>query len=219
MGALIALFKRDIALASSQGGMATALGFILCVIVLVPLSLGPDQALLSRLAPGVMWMALLLSVLLTADRIFQQDLEDGTLDVMTMTDLPFALVTLTKSFTHWLSVSLPLALVAPALSLLLSVDAKLIPPLWLGMIPGSLALSLLASIGGALSAGLKRGSLLISLLVFPLYVPVLIFGISVSAGDTPQTSHIALLLLLALTLVALIISPLASAAALKAYLR
>jgi heme exporter protein B len=216
-----ALIKRDIALARSQGGgLGAALGFILAVMVLVPLALGPDQALLRRLAPGMMWLALLLSVLLTADRMFQQDFEDGSLDVMAMAKLPFELVTLTKALAHWITVSLPLAIVTPPLGLLLNIDTTQLPILWVAMITGSLALSLLASIGGAVTAGLRRGGLLVSLLILPLYVPVLIFGVAASTASIgPTSSTPALIVLSAITLMSLVVAPWASAAALKAYLR
>jgi heme exporter protein B len=216
-----ALINRDLALARAQGGgLGAALGFILAVMVLVPLALGPDQALLQRLAPGMMWLALLLAVLLTADRMFQQDYEDGSLDVMLMGHLPFELVTLTKALAHWFTVSLPLAIITPPLGLLLNIDVVQLPILWLSMITGSLALSLLASIGGAVTAGLRRGGLLVSLLILPLYVPVLIFGVAASTANLgPSSSIPALTVLCALTLMSFVVAPWASAAALRAYLR
>jgi heme exporter protein B len=218
---MLALIKRDFALARSQGGgLGAALGFILSVMVLVPLALGPDQALLSRLAPGMMWLTLLLSVLLTADRMFQQDYEDGSLELMMMGRLPFELVTFTKAIAHWLTVSLPLSLVAPPLGLMLSLDVDQLPMLWISMVTGSLALSMLASIGGAVTAGLRRGGLLVSLLILPLYVPVLIFGVAATTASLgPNSSTPALIVLSALTVMSLVVAPWASAAALKAYLR
>jgi heme exporter protein B len=217
---MLALIKRDFALSRSQGGgLGAAVGFILSVLVLVPLALGPDQALLQRLAPGMMWLALLLSVLLTADRMFQQDYEDGSLDVMMMGRLPFELVTLTKAIAHWLTVSLPLALIAPPLALMLNLDVVQLPMLWISMIAGSLGLSMLASIGGAVTAGLRRGGLLVSLLILPLYVPVLIFGVAASTANFgPSSSAPALIVLCAITVMGLVVAPWASAAALKAYL-
>jgi heme exporter protein B len=219
--ALNALLWRDVALARKQGGgLGAALSFILAVVVLVPLSVGPDLNLLARLAAGLMWLALLLAVLLTADRIFQQDLEDGTLDLMTMAPVPFELVALVKAIAHWLTVSLPLALIAPPLGLMLNLDVASLPVLWLAMVAGSLALSLLAALGGAVTAGLRRGGLLISILILPLYVPVLVFGVSATTMMMgPQSALPSLLILLAITLVCLVVSPLACAAALRAYLR
>jgi heme exporter protein B len=218
---VLALITRDIALARRQGGgLGAALGFILSVMVLIPLAIGPDQILLSKLAPGMMWLALLLSVLLTADRMFQQDFEDGSLDVMAMGKLPFEIVTLAKALAHWITVSLPLAIITPPLGLLMSLDVSQLPVLFVSMIAGSLALSLLAAIGGAVTAGLRRGGLLVSLLVLPLYVPVLIFGVAASSANLgPSSSTPALIVLCAITLMSLVISPWACAAALKAYLR
>lgn len=217
----LALITRDIVLARKQGGgLGTAFGFILSVMVLIPLATGPDQILLSKLAPGMMWLALLLSVLLTADRMFQQDFEDGSLDIMAMGKLPFEIVTLAKTIAHWITVSLPLAIITPPLGLLMSLDISQLPILILSMTTGSLALSLLAAIGGAVTAGLRRGGLLVSLLVLPLYVPVLIFGVAASTASLgPSSSTPALIVLCAITLMSLIISPWACAAALKAYLR
>ncbi len=219
--AMLALIKRDARLARKQGGgFGAALGFILAVMVLVPLALGPDQALLQRIAPGMMWLALLLAVLLTADRMFQQDFEDGSLDVMAMSRMPFEIVTFTKALAHWLTVSLPLALITPPLGLLLNIDTSQLPILWATMILGSLALSMLASIGGAVTAGLRRGGLLVSLLVLPLYVPVLIFGVAAATASLgPSSSTPALIVLSAITLMSVVVAPWASATALKAYLR
>jgi heme exporter protein B len=218
---MLALFRRDFALARAQGGgLGAAIGFILSVMVLVPLALGPDQALLQRLAAGMMWLTLLLAVLLTADRMFQQDFEDGSLDIMMMGSLPFEVVTLTKALAHWFTVSLPLALIAPPLGLMLNIEVRTIPILWLSMITGSLALSMLASIGGAVTAGLRRGGLLVSLLILPLYVPVLIFGVAGSTATLgPGSSTPALIVLAAITILSLVVAPWASAAALRAYLR
>ena len=218
---LKALLWREIALARKQGGgLGAALSFILAVVVLVPLAVGPDLNLLQRLAAGMMWLALLLAVLLTADRIFQQDLEDGSLELMTMNPVPFELITLTKTLAHWLTVSLPLAIIAPPLGLMLNLNIDSLPILWLAMITGSLTLSLLASLGGAITAGLRRGGLLVSILILPLYIPVLIFGISATTMMTgPQSALPSLVILLAITLLCLVISPLACAAALRAYMR
>lgn len=218
MRLMFALIRRDLVLALRQGGgVGTALGFFLSVAVLLPIGLGPDQALLQRIAPGALWIALLLSVLLSADRIFQQDYEDGSLEILAMGPLPLELVALAKSAAHWLSTSLPLAIAAPLLGFLLNLDPLAIGPLAAAMAMGSAALSLLAAIGSAVTVGLRRGGLIVSLLVLPLYVPVLIFGVSASAGGL--TARPALIVLAALSLAALVLSPLAAAAALRAYLK
>jgi heme exporter protein B len=199
---------------------ARHLGFFLTVVVLLPIGIGPDQALLARIAPGALWIALLLSVLLSADRIYQQDYEDGSLDVMTMGPVPFEMVALAKAIAHWLSTSLPLAIAAPLLGFLVNLEPEAILPLSAAMALGSIALSLLASIGAAVTVGLRRGGLLVSLLVLPLYVPVLIFGLSASqANAAPGLTTASLLILGAIALVSLVVSPLASAAALRSYLK
>jgi heme exporter protein B len=221
MKAFIAIIRRDLKLALRQGGgFGPAFGFMLAVMVMLPLSVGPDQALLQRLAPGMMWLTLLLAVLLTAERIFAQDMEDGTLETLQLTTLNLELIALAKIIAHWLSVSLPLAILSPFLGFMLNLDASTLPLLLISMLLGSLALSMLSAIGGAITAGLKRGGLLISLLVMPLYVPVMIFGISATTSSmTPSGSTPSLLVLLGITLVAIVIGPWASAAALRVYLR
>ena len=202
------------------GGAGTALGFFLTVVVLLPIGIGPDQALLARIAPGALWIALLLSVLLSADRIFQQDYEDGSLDIMTMGPVPFEMVALAKAVAHWLSTSLPLAIAAPILGFLVNLEPSAILPLAIAVVVGSIALSLLAAIGAAVTVGLRRGGLLVSILVLPLYVPVLIVGLSASQpGAAPGLTTASLLILGAIALVSLVVSPLASAAALRSYLK
>ncbi|MFT3988446.1 heme exporter protein CcmB [Aestuariivirga sp.] len=221
MSLIWALIRRDLVLALRQGGGAgTALGFFLTVIVLLPIGLGPDQNLLQRLAPGLLWIALLLAVLLSADRIFQQDFDDGSLDIMAMGPVPLELVALAKAVAHWISTGLPLAIAAPLLGFLVNLEPQGIAPLALAMGLGSVALSLLAAIGAAVTVGLRRGGLLVSLLVLPLYIPVMIFGVSASTpGAGPDLATPSLLILAALALASLVLSPIAAAAALKAYLR
>lgn len=216
---LWSLLARDLTLAARQGGgVGTAVGFFLTVLVLLPIGIGPDQFTLQRLAPGILWITLLLSVLLSADRIFQQDYEDGSLEIMTMASLPLELVVLAKTLAHWLSTSLPLAIAAPFLGVLLNLKTQTIWPLLVAMMLGSVALSLIAGIGASLTLDLRRGGLLISILVLPLYVPVLVFGISASTG-TPDIATPSLLILSAIALASLVLAPLAAAAALRAYLK
>ncbi len=222
MSGFFAIIARDVRLALRAGGnVGTALGFFLTVIVLMPIGIGPDQALLTRIAPGVLWIALLMSVLLSADRIYSADFDDGSLEVMATGHLPLEMVALAKALAHWLTAGLPLALLAPALGFLLNLDAALTPRLWLAMTTGSLALSMLAALGAAITVGLRKGGLLISLLILPLYIPLLIFGMSTSTGGTggPDITLPSYLILLAIVLLALVVSPIASAAALRAHLR
>ena len=217
MRALAALVRRDLLLALRQGGGAgTALGFFLTVVVLLPLGLGPDLALLQRIAPGALWIALLLSVLLSAERIFQADYDDGSLELFTMGPAALELVVAAKALAHWLTAGLPLALAAPLLGFLLNLAPGLVLPLALAMVTGSAALSLLASLGAALTVGLRRGGLLISLIILPLYVPVMVFGVAASSGAEFAPPY---MILVAVVLVSLAVVPLAAAAALRAHMR
>jgi heme exporter protein B len=213
-----ALIRRDLLLATRQGGGAgTAIGFFVTVMVLLPLGLGPDQALLQRIAPGALWIALLLSVLLSAERLFQSDYEDGSLDAMALGVVPLELVVLAKAAAHWLTTALPLAIAAPLLGFLINVDVIAILPLSLAMILGSLFLSLLAALGAAITVALRRGGLLVSLLILPFYVPCLIFG--AAASSPSELVGPSLLILTALVLASLVLVPVAAAAALRAYLK
>jgi heme exporter protein B len=213
-----ALVRRDLVLATRQGGGAgTAIGFFVTVIVLLPLGLGPDQALLQRIAPGALWIALLLSVLLSAERIFQSDYEDGSLDAMALGVVPLELLVLAKAAAHWLTTALPLAIAAPLFGFLINLDAPVIPPLSLAMILGSLFLSLLAALGAAITVALRRGGLLVSLLILPFYVPCLIFGVAASSNS--GLIGPSLLILTAFVLAAMVLVPIAAAAALRAYLK
>lgn len=217
MRGLGALILRDLRLAFRQGGGAgNALGFLLAVIVLVPFGIGPDQGLLQRVAPGVLWIALLLSVLLSADRVFQADYEDGSLELLTMGPVLVELVVLAKAAAHWLTSGLPLAVLAPLLGFLLNLEPGTVPALLAAMLVGSLGLSLLATLGAAVTVGLRRGGLVVSLIILPLYVPLLIFGVAAGSGEGAGS---ALAVLAALTIGALVVTPFAGAAALRAYLR
>ncbi|VAV86438.1 ABC transporter involved in cytochrome c biogenesis, CcmB subunit [hydrothermal vent metagenome] len=222
MKAVWAILKRDLVLAWRQGGgVGTAIGFFLTVIVLLPLGIGPDIAILQRIAPGGLWIALLLSVLLSADQIYQSDYDDGSLELMTFGTVPLEVVAATKSLAHWLTSGLPLAIAAPLLGFLLNLDTALIIPLLGAMMLGSLGLSFLAGLGAAVTVGLRRGGLLVSLLVLPLYVPVLIFGIAAGGAGTvgPGVTSASFSILFAITLVILVVAPFGSGAALRAYMR
>jgi heme exporter protein B len=222
MSAFSALIRRDLKIAARQGSsFGTAAGFFLAVIVLMPVSVGPDPALLQRVAPGVLWIALLLSVLLSADPIFRADYDDGSLDIMATSPMPLEWIVLIKSAIHWLMSSLPLALVAPLAGILLGIEIGELAPIGLTMLIGSVNLSLLAAFGAAVTVGLRRGGLLASLIILPIYVPVLIFGIAASgsASASPDIRWPALIILTALSLAAMVVVPIASAAALRSYLR
>ena len=218
MKAALALLKSDIALAWREGGaIGVALGFYLVVVAITPLGLGPDLNLLARIAPGILWVALLLAALLSADRIFHNDYEDGALDVLTMSALPLPVIAAIKSLAHWLTTSVPLALLAPVLGLLLNLPLQAMPMLVLSMLAGTLAVSFVAAIGASLTLGLRRSGLLLALLVLPLYVPVLIFGVAAASAAIvgPASPWPPFLTLCALSLASIVLAPLAASAALR----
>ena len=222
MSPAVALLVRDVKLAWREGGaIGVALGFYLVVVVLMPFGLGPDLNLLARIAPGMLWVALLLAALLSADRIFHNDYEDGTLDVLATGPLPLPLVAAIKSLAHWLTTGVPLALLAPVLGLLLNLPLDAMPLLVLTMLAGTPAVSFVAAIGASLTLGLRRSGLLLGLLVLPLYVPVLIFGVSTvsMAMVGPGSPWPPFLMLCALSLASIVLAPFAAAAALRAGLR
>ncbi len=222
MNAALALLRRDIALAFREGGaIGVALGFYLMVIAIAPFGLGPDINLLARVAPGLLWIALLLAALLSADRIFHNDYEDGSLDVLSMGPVPLAAVAASKSLAHWATTCVPLALLAPVLGLLLNFPIDAIPLLVLTMLAGTPAVSFIASIGASLTLGLRRSGLLLALLVLPLYVPVLIFGASTisTALTGPGSPWPPFLMLCAISLASIILAPIAAAAALRTSFR
>jgi heme exporter protein B len=215
------LIKRDLLLAVREGGATgTALGFFLVVVSLMPLGLGPDLQLLSRIAPGVLWIGLLLAALLSLGRLFDTDRDEGALEIMSMGPLPLELIVAAKALAHWISTCLPLALLVPVLGLLLNLELAAYPVLLGTVLIGTPAISFLGSIGAALTLKTRRGGLLMALLVLPLFIPTLIFGISaVSAVVSPPGSLSASLALLgATTLASVVLGPLAAAAALRAQL-
>ena len=222
MSAALALLARDMKLALREGGaIGTALGFYLVVIAVTPLGLGPDLNLLARIAPGILWVALLLAALLSADRIFHNDYEDGALDVLITGKLPLPLVAAIKSLAHWLTTGVPLALLAPLLGLLLNLPMQATPFLVLAMLAGTPSVSFVAAIGASLTLGLKRSGLLLALLVLPLYVPVLIFGVATASAAVagPASPWPPFLVLCGLSLASIVLAPLAAAAALRTAIR
>jgi len=216
-----ALFLRDLTLAvRAGGGFGLGLAFFLLVAVLVPLGVGPDAATLGRIAPGVLWVGALLACLLSLDRLFALDFEDGSLDLLATAPLPLEGVVMAKALAHWVVTGLPLVLAAPVLGVVLNLAPG--GYLWLvvSLLVGTPALSVIGAFGAALTVGLKRGGLLMSLLVLPMYVPTLIFGAEVvrrGAGGLDFGG--ALVFLGAITLGALALLPFAAAAAIRVNLR
>lgn len=222
MQSFLALVRRDLLLAIREGGaVGTALGFYLIVVTMLPLGLGPDLKQLGRIAPGMLWIALLLAALLSLARIFESDDEDGSLDVLATGPLPLEAVAAAKSLAHWISTGIPLTLLAPLLGLLLNLDLDAYLPLIATMLVGTPAISFLGAVGAALTLKARRGGLLIALLVLPLFIPTLIFGISAVTAIVLDTggSMAAFLILSAISLGSLVIGPIASAAALRLQLQ
>ena len=218
MSAFWELVRRDLLLAWKEGGtVGVALGFYLMVVTLLPLGIGPDLNLLARIAPGLLWVALLLSALLSLGRMFETDLEDGSLEVLATGPLPLAAVAAAKSLAHWLATGVPLTVLAPLLGLLLNLEPEAYGVLVLSMLAGTPAVSFVGAIGAALTLRARRGGLLLALLMLPLFVPTLIFGIEAtrSAVLDSAASLPSFLILCAISLAALVLAPLAAAAALR----
>jgi heme exporter protein B len=218
--AFLSLLMRDIRLASRQGGaLITSLGFYLIVVSAVPLGLKSEEArqLSYHISLPLLWVALLLSSLLTADRIFHDDYDDGSLEVIALGPMPLILVAFTKALAHWLTVGLPLLLLTPVLLILLNLNKFLLGPLMLTLVVGTPAVSFLASIGAALTLGIRKGGLLLPFIVLPLYVPLLIFGVEATkaglAGDGILSPAFGTLC--ALSMASVFLSTFATAAALR----
>lgn len=216
--AFFAVLRRDLALAARAGGGGElALVFFLTMVVLVPFALGPDLNLLSRIGPAILWLGALLSTLIGLDRLFQADEEDGSLELMRASPLPLELAVFAKGLAHWLTTGLPLALAAPLLGLLVALPAEAILPLVASLIVGTPALSFIGASAAALTASLRRGGLILPVIVAPLTVPVLIFGVSAvdAARGGPLPAGTPLLILGAITLSAIVVGSIAAAAALR----
>lgn len=226
-GAFTALVRRDLALAYRQGGAALqAVVFFAVVVTMIPFGLGPDLALLQRVAPGILWVAFILASLLTLDRLFQADFEDGSLDVLVLSPLSLELVVLAKSLAHWLANALPLIVAAPVLAVMLNMHLVGLVMLTVTLAIGTLGLTFLGAMGAALTVSVRRAGLLTALLVLPLYVPILIFGVGAvaaaeraqAAGQGIEVGEANLLLLTAVSLIGFVVGPFAAAAGLRLHL-
>jgi heme exporter protein B len=218
---MIALLLRDMRLAvRAGGGFGLGLAFFLLVAVLVPLGVGPEGAVLAKIAPGILWVGALLACLLSLDRIFALDFEDGSLDLLATSPMPLEGMVAVKALAHWLVTGLPLTIAAPVLGVLLNLPGAGYGWLVTSLMLGTPALSVIGAFGAALTVGLKRGGLLLSLLVLPLYVPTLIFGAeAVKRGAAGLDATTPLLLLAGITAGAAAILPFAAAAAIRVNLR
>jgi heme exporter protein B len=217
-GWALALFQRDLRLSVRVGGSAlVGVLFFLAVVTVIPFGVGPDLNLLARIGPAILWIGALLATLLGLDRLFQADRDDGTLDLMLMAGRPLELVVLIKCLAHWIATGLPLVVAAPLLAIFLNLDPVAMGAVTLTLLVGTPALTLIGAIGASLTVSLRRGGLLLAVLVIPLAIPVLIFGVSAAdaAIHDPVPFMTPFLILCALSLIAAVIGPIASATALR----
>jgi heme exporter protein B len=218
MAALSALLRRDMRLAVRVGGGALmGVLFFLIVVAMVPFALGPDLALLARTGPAILWLGALLASLLTLDRLFTADHDDGSLDLIVMSRTPLELACAAKALAHWLAAGLPLIVATPVLGLLLNLDMPATLAVALTLLAGTPALTFTGMIGAALAVTLHRGGLLLAVLVLPLSIPVLIFGVAASqaAVTGPSTFSAPFSILCALSLLSFVVGPFAAAASLR----
>jgi len=215
--AFFGLFRRDLRLALRQGGdVGLVLGFFILSVLLYPFGVGPEPELLGRIAAGIIWVAALLAAVLSLDRLFAMDHADGGLDLIALSPSALEIAVLAKVAAHWVATGLPLVVLSPVLAIFVDLDPIAIPVLMAGLAIGTPALSLLGAIAAALTLGARRPGVLVSLLVLPLFLPILIFGTgAVEAALTGAGVRPHLLLLAAVTLAALPLAPLATAAAVR----
>jgi heme exporter protein B len=218
MTALSALFMRDLRLAvRSGGGAPVGVVFFLAVVTVVPFAVGPDLNLLARIGPAILWLGALLSTLLGLDRLFQADLDDGSLDLLHLGPAPLELAVAVKALAHWAATGLPLVIAAPLLGLFVNLPAGGIGAVTLTLLVGTPALTFLGAIGAALTVALRRGGLLLSILILPLAIPVLIFGVAAANAAIigPMPFMPPFLLLCAMTLFSMVLGTVAAAWALR----
>lgn len=214
---LVAMLRREVSLALRQKGeVLTPLVFFVVIASLFPLGVGPESALLLRMAPGVLWVSALLAAMLSLQRLFATDYADGSLEQMALTSTPLGLLVVAKTLSHFLLSGLPLVLMAPLLGLQFGLDARGLGILMLSLLLGTPTLSLIGSIGAALTLGVRGAGVLLSLLILPLYIPVLIFGagaVEADAAGLGAGGHLSLLA--ALLVLSAFFAPLATTAALR----
>ncbi len=215
---MTALFLRDLKLSiRASGGALIGVLFFLTIVAVIPFGVGPDLKLLSRIGPAIVWIGALLAALLGLDRLFQAERDDGSLDLMLMQETPLVLTVLVKCFAHWTATSLPLVIASPLLGLFMNMDETAIGATMLTLLVGSPAITFIGAVGAAVAVALPRGGLLVSILVLPLTIPVLIFGVSATyaAVEDPAPFLPPFLILIALTLFFAVIGPTAAALALR----
>jgi heme exporter protein B len=218
IGALVAIAGQTARLSLRGGGALIGVVFFLAVVIVVPFGVGPDLKLLARIGPAMLWIGALLATLLNLDRLFRDDRDDGSLDLLVLAEVPLELTVLAKCAGAWLATGLPLVIIAPFLGILLGVEPAALATTTATLLVGTPTLTLIGAIGAALVAALGRGGLLVAVLVLPFTIPVLIFGVSAASavivGPTPFLPLF--LILAALTLGSAVIAPVAAAAALRA---
>ena len=215
---MIALYLRDLKLSvRSGGGALIGVLFFLTVVAVFPFGVGPDLKLLARIGPAIVWIGALLSALLGLDRLFQAERDDGSLDLLVMQETPLVLIVLVKCAAHWTATGLPLVIASPLLGLFMNMNETAIGATMLTLLVGSPAITLIGAVGAAVAVALPRGGLLVSILILPLTIPVLIFGVSASyaAVDGPQPFLPPFLILIAISLFFAVLGPAAAALALR----
>ena len=217
MNAFLHIVRRELRLALRQGSDSImVVTFFVLTVVLFPFGIGPELNILERVSPGVLWVTALLASMLSLDRLFQTDYEDGSLELLTLTPAPLSVVVLAKATAHWLTTGLPLIAAAPVLAVLLNMNSAGFATLLAAMLLGTPSLSLIGAVGAGLVLGARRGGVLLSLLILPLYIPVLIFGVgAVDAAIHGFSPTSQLLVLGAILLTALPLAPWATSAALR----
>ena len=215
----MAYFKWELKLIFNTGGAVTnVISFFTVFVFLFPVGLGFESKDLAKMAPGILWVGSLLSVLIALDRFFLLDSEDGTLDLLSLSSLPMEIIVLIKMITHWLTTGLPLTLLSPLFALILNLSLESFIWLFLSLLVGTPALSFIGAIAASLTLGIRRGSLLIAIVVIPLYLPTLIFGIKlVQLSTAGESITPALIFLFATTLFSLAVAPFISALAIRTH--
>jgi heme exporter protein B len=219
MTAIMALFARETRLATRIGGGGlVGVIFFLILVTIVPFGVGPDLQLLSRIGPAILWIGALLGTLLALDRLFQADEEDGSLDLLLTSSVPLELIVAVKCVAHWATTVLPLVIAAPFLGLMLGLPPAALLPVTATLLAGTPAITFLGAIGAALTVSLRRGGLLLAVLVLPLAIPVMIFGVSAAGAAVtgPMPFQTPFLILCGLSLGTVALAPFAAAMALRA---
>jgi heme exporter protein B len=214
----LALLARDLTLAARIGGSGwLGVLFFLMIVTLVPFAIGPDLALLSRIGPAILWIAAVLATLIGLDRLFQADEEDGSLDLLRSAPAPLEILVLAKVTAHWVTTGLPLAVTAPLFGLLLALTPDAMLAMVATLLAGTPALTFIGAVGAALTVSLRRGGLILAVVVLPLMIPTLIFGVSAANAALGGTVPFAtpFLILIALSLVAAVVGTAGAAAALR----